>query len=96
MDFPTKLIPIIFDKVLIFVKDPIKDATILDTEEQWQRCGIKEVMWERAEEPSPNKQGGSPTRSLTCFRNHILCIHCNIRFENIPKYVDTVTLFSKT
>ena len=29
----------------------IKDATILDKEEQWHRRGIKEAIWERVEEP---------------------------------------------
>ena len=34
------------------------------------------------------KQGGSRTTCLACN-------HCNITFENISKYVDTLTLFSK-
>ena len=32
----------------------------------------------------------SPASAITYFRNH-----CNIRFENTSKYVDTLTLFSK-
>ena len=42
------------------------------------------------------KQGGfsnhvvSPAFAITYF-----CNHCNIRFENTSKYVDTLTLFSK-
>ena len=32
----------------------------------------------------------SPAFAITFF-----CIHCNIRFENTSKYVDTLTLFSK-
>ena len=41
------------------------------------------------------QQGGSRTMCLACFRDHIFCNHCNIRFENTSKYVDTLTLFSK-
>ena len=33
----------------------------------------------------------SPAFAITYF-----CNHCNIRFENISKYVDTLTLFPKT
>ena len=33
----------------------------------------------------------SPAFAITYF-----CNHCNIRFENTSKYVDTLTLFSKT
>ena len=36
----------------------IKDATILDKEEQWHQHGIKEAIWELVEKPSPNKKGG--------------------------------------
>ena len=36
----------------------IKDATILDKEEQWHRRGIMEAIWERVEEPSLNKKEG--------------------------------------
>ena len=32
----------------------------------------------------------SPTFAITYF-----CNHCNIKFENTSKYVDTLTLFSK-
>ena len=32
----------------------------------------------------------SPAFAITYF-----CNHCNIRFENTSKYVDTLTLFSK-
>ena len=32
----------------------------------------------------------SPALAITYF-----CNHCNIRFENTSKYVDTLTLFSK-
>ena len=41
------------------------------------------------------KQGGSRTTSLACFAITYFCNHCNIRFENTSKYVDTLTLFSK-
>ena len=34
---------------------------------------------------------GSPAFAITYF-----CNHCNIRFENTSKYVDTLTLFPKT
>ena len=41
------------------------------------------------------EQGSSRTTCLACFCDHILCNHCNIRFENTSKYEDTLTLFSK-
>ena len=40
--------------------------------------------------PWGNKQGGSRTTCLACFRDHIA-----ITYENTSKYVDTLTLFSK-
>ena len=36
----------------------VKDATILDKEEHYNRRGIKEAIWERVESPSLNKKGG--------------------------------------
>ena len=36
----------------------ISDASILDNEEQWHQCGIKEAIWERVEDASLNKKGG--------------------------------------
>ena len=42
----------------------IKHATILDKEEQWNRRGIKEAIWERVEEPTLNKKEDSVTTFL--------------------------------
>ena len=57
------------------------------------RCRL-DVWWGSKEELLPNTftQGGSRTMCLACFHDHN---HCNIRFENTSKYVDTLTLFSK-
>ena len=46
----------------------------------WDHLGNKAVLEPRV----------SPAFAITYF-----CNHCNIRFENTSKYVDTLTLFSK-
>ena len=43
----------------------------------------------------PPKQGGSRPRVSPAFAITYFCNHCNIRFENTSKYVDTLTLFFK-
>ena len=42
-----------------------------------------------------NIQGGSRTTFSSAFAITYFCNHCNIRFENTSKYVDTLTLISK-
>ena len=36
----------------------LEDVVVLDREEQWYRWGVKEAIWERVDNPSPNKKGG--------------------------------------
>ena len=68
-------------------QDRVQDLTHVLRTKVWKKyLGVKTTLNKAVLEPRV-----SPAFAITYF-----CNHCNIRFENTSKYVDTLTLFPKT
>ena len=77
--------------------DSIHNAILKETQKWYKQINKLKIKYKRGSlgtclwnNKAVLEPGVSPAFAITYF-----CNHCNIRFENTSKYVDTLTLFSK-